>query len=74
MEPFHPIYEYLITHSNSIVKENHQEISKYFVIDFMESILEFGMANQFNIYESMSSSRMPHGTTLSSGQFGTSVQ
>ena len=45
MEPFHPIYEYLITHSNSIVKENHQEISKYFVIDFMESILEFGIVN-----------------------------
>ena len=50
MEPFHPIYEYLINHSNSIVKENHQEISKYFVIDFMESILEFGMANQFSYF------------------------
>ena len=30
MEPFHPIYEYLITHSNSTVKENHKEFSKYF--------------------------------------------
>ena len=57
MEPFHPIYEYLITHSNSIVKENHQEISKYFVIDFMESILEFGIVNQFSIVK--------HSTTIS---------
>ena len=50
MEPFHPIYEYLINHFIVVVKENHQEISKYFVIDFMESILEFGMANQFNYF------------------------
>ena len=57
MEPFHPIYEYLITHSNSIVKENHKEISKYFVVDFMESILEFGIADQFSIVK--------HSTTIS---------
>ena len=50
MEPFHPIYEYLIINFIVVVKENHQEISKYFVIDFMESILEFGMANQFNYF------------------------
>ena len=50
MEPFHPIYEYLINHFIVAVKENHQEISKYFVIDFMESILEFGMANQFSYF------------------------
>ena len=50
MEPFHPIYEYLINNFTVVVKENHQEISKYFVIDFMESILEFDMANQFIIF------------------------
>ena len=50
MEPFHSIHEYLINNFIVVVKENHQEISKYFVIDFMESILEFGMASQFNYF------------------------
>ena len=36
MEPFHPIYEYLIINRVFCVKENHQEISKYFGDHWME--------------------------------------
>ena len=44
MEPFHPIYEYLITHSNSIVKENHKEFSKY----FSDHLIEMNNTTIFN--------------------------
>ena len=46
MEPFHPIYEYLITHSNSIVKENHKEISKIFLL-----LLNGNEIIQYNLFK-----------------------
>ena len=46
MEPFHPIHKYLIIHYEMIVKENHKEISKIFLL-----LLNGNEIIQYNLFK-----------------------